>query len=575
VLNQTGREKDSQELRSRIKWLTIVRVIMVTFIMLSVIFIRRVGDTPLEHTSLIALFYTIGAIYAASAAYGLAFRFSDKLFTQASVQFSLDPFFITAIIYVTGGVNSVFTFLYIFSIFGASIILERKWAMIVASLSGILYGTLVDLQFYEIIHPFQLVTRPLARYDASGVFFIILSNFAAFYVVAFLGSHLQGQLDRARLKLKQQSKDMMELEALNDRIVESIGSGLITLDNAGRIVSMNTAAQKILELSYSQVFQEPLTSVIPEMMGGARSDSEEGVKSFKTPRGEITISTKKGERLCLGFSISTLTSVEGMEIGNIMIFQDITKIKEMQEEVKKLERLAMMGTLAAGMAHEIKNPLGAMSGAFQMLRKEDPGSPIANRLVSIIEREMSRLKDLLNEFLWLSKPVRETGESAMVALEPIVADTITLIQSKLKLDGQVSFERNIPENFHVYVNESHFRQVVWNLMLNALEAMDNRGRISVSAEQVFMDKEKGTGESYSKISFTDSGCGIPENIRGRITEPFFTTKDAGTGLGLAVVQQIVNTHQGRMDVTSQDGQGTTFSVYLPFRGAVTTADAAH
>ncbi len=567
MFTQAIRERESQELKSRVKWLIVVRVIMVTSIMIGVFFIRRLGEAPLEHTSLVALLYTIGAIYAASVIYGLTFRLSDRLLAQASAQFLLDPFFITAIIYVTGGVNSVFTFLYIFSIFGSSIILERKWAMIVASLSGILYGTLVDLQFYELIHPFQLITKPPARYDASGVFFIILANFAAFYVVAFLGSHLQGQLQRARLRLRQQSKDMMELEALNDRIVESIGSGLITLDKSGRVVSMNSAAQNILGLSYSQVFQEPLTSIIPEMAEASHYDPEMGVKSFAKPRGEITMASATGARLCLGFTISPLTSVEGVEIGNIMIFQDITKIKEMQEEVKKLERLAMMGTLAAGMAHEIKNPLGAMSGAFQMLRKEEPGSPIAKRLVSIIEREMSRLKDLLNEFLWLSKPVRETAEGAMAPLEPIIADTITLIRSKMKLDGQVNFEQRIPENFQVYINESHFRQVVWNLMLNALEAMDNQGSISVIAEVVPVN---GGEEPYARISFADTGCGIPEDIRSRVTEPFFTTKDAGTGLGLAVVQQIVNSHQGRLEVTSSDA-GTTFSVLLPLNGPASGA----
>jgi two-component system sensor histidine kinase PilS (NtrC family) len=391
----------------------------------------------------------------------------------------------------------------------------------------------------------------------------MLVNISAFYVVAFLSSYLQGQLAKVRLKLSEQSRDLMDLAALNDRIVQSLNSGLLTLDHNGLIVSLNKAGEKILGYSADEVRQRHLAEVIPEMATQQRSKEQDVEQDVVRSREELFVKNREGKRLCVGFSVSPLTTSEGQEIGKIVIFQDITEINRMREEVKKLERLAMMGTLAAGMAHEIKNPLGSMSGAFQMLRAEERDSPLTKRLMALIEREINRLNQLLNEFLWLSKPIKDEGTLKAVHFASVVDETITLIRSRFKVNGKVEFQKVIPHDFEVLVHESQFRQVLWNLLLNGMEAMDYRGTIHISAEKLVVLNGESQRQSFCKVNIRDTGIGIPSELRDQIFEPFFTTKDNGTGLGLAIVQQIVESHGGYVQVESPKGQGTIFSIYLP------------
>jgi two-component system sensor histidine kinase PilS (NtrC family) len=355
----------------------------------------------------------------------------------------------------------------------------------------------------------------------------------------------------------------MELEALNDRILQSMGSGLITLDQEGRILSFNKAAGKILGYSFGEIRQRPLAEAIPQLADHGQLTGPPFEYDGINSRRELAVKNKEGKRLSLGFSVSPLTTTEGKAVGKIMIFQDITEVKKMQERVKKLERLAMMGTLAAGMAHEIKNPLGSISGAFQMLHTEEKGSSVSSRLTAIIEREIARLNELLNEFLWLSKPVKKEGTFKEVALSTLIDDTITLACTKFQVDGRVEFERTIPADFNLFVDESQFRQVVWNLVLNALEAMEYQGAIRIDAEKVVLLTDEAGEKPFSRVTFHDTGKGIPPDILDQIYEPFFTTKEKGTGLGLAVVQQIVESHCGSIQVESSDDAGTVFSLYLP------------
>ena len=554
--------KHERELRSRLRWLTFFRAVIITTLMGGILAVHLTGESPLDNQSLRALYYLIGSIYAVSILYALALKFMNRIRVLAYVQFILDTVFITGIVFVSSGVSSVFSFLYIFSIFGAAIVLGRSGAFVTASMSSIFYGLLVDLQYFKVINPFNLQVSP-DQLEPGQVFLTVLANISAFYVVAFLASHLQGQLSSARVKLSQQSRNLMELEALNDRIVESLSSGLLTLDRNGRIVSFNTAAQSILGYAFEDVWQRDVGDILPGFEDYLTVKSGGAPSSFSMSRGEITVEAGQKRAVCLGFSVSPLTTVNGEEIGRILIFQDITEVKRMQQEVKRLERLAIMGTLAAGMAHEIKNPLGAMSGAFQMLRGENVSATISERLMGIMEREMNRLNGLLNEFLWLSRPSKREDVLKTVPLEPLIDDTITLIRSKLGVNGGVEYKKNVPPAFSVMVDESHFRQVIWNILLNGVEAMNNQGSMEITAERVEIPNTGSEQSNYARISFRDSGPGISDEIREKIYEPFFTTKETGTGLGLAIVQKIVDSHQGHIEITSEPDRGSTFSIFLP------------
>ena len=239
-----------------------------------------------------------------------------------------------------------------------------------------------------------------------------------------------------------------------------------------------------------------------------------------------------------------------------MIFQDLTELREMETRLKREERLAAVGRLAAGIAHEIRNPLASISGSIEMLREGKGVAAEDSRLMNIILRETDRLDGLITEFLQYVKPMKR--RAAKVQMLDVLRETIEALRAT---DGGRDVTFVLPDGPLAAVrgDRDQLKQVVWNLLLNAMQATGGKGRVEVRATNSRLGEQ---GE-VMLLEVRDDGVGIPPEEIGRIFEPFFTTKERGTGLGLAMVHKIVEAHEGHIEVESQAGKGATFLVVLP------------
>ena len=570
-LEQDSTERN-QELLERIKWLMVLRLLFATFLLVATVFVQARAYPSFSNTSLASLYILTGVIYFLTLCYALLLDRIKKYIFFAYVQLVFDVLFVTALIYVTGGIESIFSFMYILTIINAAIMLYRRGGLLIASASSIGYGSLLDLQYFGIIHPYYTRASELMTYTIGYYFYTLLMNIAAFYLVAFLSSYLAEELRRSSVKLKAKQYDLDQLELLNRNIVQSINTGLITLNNQLEISYINPAVEQISGFGYRDLEGIHIGDIFPKIVpylsisdrGGDNDDMLQPQKGI-----DVDFDRRDGTRLHLGFSQSILKDPGGDEIGLILIFQDLTEFRQMQEQVRRMDRLAVVGELAAGIAHEIKNPLASLSGSIQMLRDEVDFGPMQQRLMDITMREAERLNALVNEFLLFSRPEKAVDRS--VEVNEVIEDTLEMLKNSPELSRPIRIEKTLSKNLWVHIDSQRLQQVIWNLVLNAVQEMKNSGRLSVATA---IRTKRGSGdaprdyardrqEKLAEISISDTGPGIlPEN-QGKVFDPFFTTKDQGTGLGLTIVHRIVENYDGKIFLDSDGRSGTTFTLHFP------------
>jgi two-component system sensor histidine kinase PilS (NtrC family) len=562
-LEQDSTERN-KELLGRIKWLMVLRLLFATFLLVATVVVQARAYPSFSNTSLASLYILTGIIYFLTLCYALLLDRIKKYILFAYVQLVFDVLFVTALIYVTGGIESIFSFMYILTIINAAIMLYRRGGLLIASASSIGYGSLLDLQYFGIIHPYYTRASELMTYTIGYYFYTLLMNIAAFYLVAFLSSYLAEELRRSSVKLKAKQYDLDQLELLNRNIVQSINTGLITLNNKLEISYVNPAAEQISGFNYRDLEGIHIGDIFPKIVPNLSiSDKEGGNADMVQPQKAIDIDfdRRDGIKLHLGFSQSILRDPGGDEIGLILIFQDLTEFRQMQDQVRRMDRLAVAGELAAGIAHEIKNPLASLSGSIQMLRDEVDFGPMQQRLMDITMREAERLNALVNEFLLFSRPEEAVDRS--VDVNEVIDDTLEMLKNSPELSRPIRIEKTLSENLWVHIDAQRLQQVIWNLVLNAVQEMKNSGRLSVSTA---IRTKRGSGnaqEKLAEIAISDTGPGIlPEN-QGKVFDPFFTTKDQGTGLGLTIVHRIVENYDGKIFLDSDGHSGTTFTLHFP------------
>ncbi|MBE0557301.1 MAG: hypothetical protein IH628_08720 [Proteobacteria bacterium] len=285
-------------------------------------------------------------------------------------------------------------------------------------------------------------------------------------------------------------------------------------------------------------------------------------------RFEMAFLTGDGRKLLLGGSVSQLRDPSGLTIGKIIIFQDLTAMNEMKESLEKSRRLAFIGEMAASLAHEIRNPLASISGSIQMLKGDLVLNDTNARLMQIIVRGKDQLESFLKDFLLMARPapgIREALDVKQTIREVIeslrcISDWNRLIEVTMLLTDEPLF---------IQANRTEIRQVIWNLVLNAVQAMPEGGILRIDARPVEIE-----GRAGAEIRIADTGCGIREQDRQRIFEPFYTTRDTGTGLGLAVVNRIIAAYRGKIHMQSESGKGTAFTLWLPILDVVVAAEAS-
>lgn len=562
-LEQDSTERN-KELLERIKWLMVLRLLFATFLLVATVVVQARAYPSFSNTSLASLYILTGIIYFLTLCYALLLDRIKKYILFAYVQLVFDVLFVTALIYVTGGIESIFSFMYILTIINAAIMLYRRGGLLIASASSIGYGSLLDLQYFGIIHPYYTRASELMTYTIGYYFYTLLMNIAAFYLVAFLSSYLAEELRRSSVKLKAKQYDLDQLELLNRNIVQSINTGLITLNNQLEISYINPAVEQISGFGYRDLEGIHIGDIFPKIVpylsisdrGGDNDDMPQPQKGI-----DVDFDRRDGTRLHLGFSQSILKDPGGDEIGLILIFQDLTEFRQMQEQVRRMDRLAVAGELAAGIAHEIKNPLASLSGSIQMLRDEVDFGPMQQRLMDITMREAERLNALVNEFLLFSRPEKAVDRS--VEVNEVIEDTLEMLKNSPELSRPIRIEKTLSKNLWVHIDSQRLQQVIWNLVLNAVQEMKNSGRLSLATA---IRKNRGSGDAQEKlaeISISDTGSGIlPEN-QGKVFDPFFTTKDQGTGLGLTIVHRIVENYDGKIFLDSDGRSGTTFTLHFP------------
>ena len=481
-----------------------------------------------------------------------------RLFTY--VQVALDIALVTVIVYVTGGIESYLTILYLLSVIGSSIVLSRRGGYFAASLSSILYGVMVDLDFYGVLplkyKIFWNPPQPLWK----DVLTTVSANILAFFTVAYLTGYLAEKTAKAEKELEEKGVDYDKLERLNRHIVENISSGIMTLDERSRITSFNRAAENITGYLLRDVYNRN----VDDLFHGLLPQDEDA--PLYDIRLEKNFTRKDATEVYLGFTVSCVEG--GGDASMIIIFQDLTRLAEMEEQLRRAEKLNALGELSVGIAHEIRNPLASISGSIQVLKNDLklPGEDV--RLMEIVLSETERLNALITDFLVFARPAQE--KRMQVDVGAVINETLKMFRNSNEAAG-VRIENLLDCEIFVDGDARQLGQVFWNLFVNAAHAMESRGTLTVSCayrhgESPYSGRvpRQGPAESsYAEIRVADTGCGIAPQDIARVFDPFFSTKCTGTGLGLAIAHRIVESHGGAIDVKSRQGEGTVFTVVLP------------
>lgn len=542
------------DLRVKLHWLMGLRVVAVTLLLgLSIAF--QLGRGELVFTFYAMIVFT----YGITIAYALTIRYLTSLLSLtrfAYLQIGVDLLLETFLVARTGGVESPFSVLYVITVTLSSLILRRRGGLVTAGFSVILFGLITNIQLYGVFESTEWI-QP-SRLSVGESFQAFGVHGLALVMVGLLSGALAEQLRRADQSLVEKERGLSRLQAFHENIVQSISSGVFTTDAVGRITSFNLAAQEVTGYSLEAVQDRPWWEVFNWKQGDLFGTDPSTLAEPYRFEGEGQ--RADGSRLVLGMTLSPLTE-GGVRTGLVGVFKDVTQIRDMEEEMRRQEWLATLGEMSAGMAHEIRNPLAALAGAMQMLRRDLPLDESNAPLMDIAIRETTRLDAIITEFLMYARPPALNLKEC--DLNALLAETLDLIRHEARSHENLTIKTNpAPGQMVAQVDPDQMKQVLWNLATNAFEAMPNGGLLTISTGRRRVGSG-GRGGDVIEITFQDTGEGIKKQDLDKIFLPFFTTKREGSGLGLAAVHRIVDLHSGWIRVESEEGQGSRFVVCVP------------
>lgn len=538
----------------RLRWLMLSRVAIVTFLLGVATFVEVKDMGTLSAISASTLFRTILLTYVLSIAYVPLLKYIRSLTPNIYIQSLSDLILITFMVYGTGGIHSIYSVFYPLVIIYSVLFLGRRGGMVIASAAGFFYGLFVDLEFYGVISPVVLLPVTAEPPNAGYVFTRTITHILSFYFIAFLTSFVVEQEKRTRTLLAEKQSAFDQLDILHRSIVNSLDTGILSINPEGRIKSFNPAASEITGLSLQDVENHMLAEIFPDLR-----PFPNGEKTTAGTRFETSFHTADGRKLTLGGALSLLRDPRGLVIGQIIIFQNLTEIIEMRESLDKSRRLAFIGGMAATLAHEIRNPLASISGSIQMLKHDIPATETNQRLVQIILRGKEQLEGFLKDFLMMARPAPGVCEEIDIGGE--IRDVIDALRCVPDWPENLRVDLVLPEGpAGMQANRTEIRQVLWNVVLNAVQSMPEGGHLTVEARAARHDGRDGT-----EIKIGDTGCGIRKEDLRKIFEPFYTTRDVGTGLGLAVVSRILEDYGGTIDIGPEALGGTTCRIWFPAR----------
>jgi two-component system sensor histidine kinase PilS (NtrC family) len=548
------------ELQKRLHTLMFLRVLFVSVILGAFIIIRFKGThVDITHAQS-APYILLAVIYFTNIVYIFLIKYFGRIRLQAYFQLLFDTVFITFFIYTTGGIDSIFSFLFILNIICGSIIFSRKGGILLASASSILYGLMLDLHYYGLIHPLgSRVNVPSSSYDSSFLFYTILVNMAAFYLVGLLSGFLAEQTRKSRAELKETKLDLDKLEILHESIINSITSGLIVLDNDERVILFNPTAEKILGIHTHQISRLSLASALPVLRQHVRNVHKISPSVNVPPFQDFPYQKPDGTKVYLRLSISPLRYLSSGKGGKILVLQDVTETKQIEENMKKVEGLALVGEMAAGIAHEIRNPMASISGSIEVLKEGLAWDSTESRLMAIMSREIDRLNQLISDFLLFARP-KETKWKTF-DLNRVIGESLALFKNGPRWNRNINVQTHFNNPITIESDPDQIKQVLWNLFLNASDAMPDGGTLDIVTKWVFESPE--STEKNVAIVMRDTGDGFDSKTLPKLFTPFFTTKEGGSGLGLATVKRIVDQLQGRVSGGNYQNGGAEIVIILP------------
>jgi two-component system sensor histidine kinase PilS (NtrC family) len=562
-----GEEEDPQERPSldpgreqlvRLMGARLLLALLVLGVALTLVGVRE-GSEAEER----GLYGTMAAAFLASLVYVVVVPRVRRLARFGALQIATDIALLTSIVYFSGGKDSIFTFLHVLLIVYAARLFGRSGAYLTTAVASLAYGgVLLGIEQGLLPRLGDGPTSPTPWFTLWGL------HSGAWLLVALLSSTLSRELHWAGRELDRRRTALERLQRHHERTVESLTSGLLTASRAGRVTSLNQEGERITGITPGHALGLDLEEVLP---GVRRCVIDASGSSPGRMRARMEFTHPGGERLHLGVAASVLRDVGGEPSGHVVIFQDVSDVVRMEAELRRSERLAAVGELSAGMAHEVRNPLAAISGSIQMLRaglgagEEDAER---RRLMDIVVRETDRVDALITEFLRFARPAQP--KLVPVELASLVADVLEVFAGETP--ERVTLECDVPGGIQAHADGDHLRQLLWNLLLNGVQAISGAGRLRVSARAVGAPQEQAwegrnatqaANRRWVEVCVADSGGGIPPEVLERIFEPFFTTRRSGSGLGLATVHRIVEAHGGSLGVKSAPGEGTEVRILLP------------
>lgn len=551
----------SRELHEKTALLTLFRLAVALVLIVAVFLFGARGDFGFLSPSTADLVYgaVTGLLLLCAVSAMLLERWTDKRRVRglAYVQFAGDSLFATALVLLTGGCDSVFTFLYSLAIINAGVVLYRRGAMFAATANGVCLSFIAMGQtrmfgdrFFDFVAAGNFFgdSAALAR-EFSEVFPAYAVNLLAFFGIAVLSGFLAGQLRAADVIAKEHQSDFLELANLHENIVSSLENGLMTVSMGRTIIHANSTACRMVGRDRENVLGRSVDELFPDV-GRVLGNPDKTAGS----RSETTVQMLRGCKTYLRWNISPLKNSLGERVGHILMFFDITHLKEMEAQVQRAERMAVLGRLAANIAHEIRNPLASMSGSIQLLRKTMELDGSDRKLMDIVVRETENLNHWISEFLDYARPIKL--EVNAVDMAAMVREVAEMLRHDERTSG-IEIRCESDESCVIQGDRGRLRLVIWNLAINAVEAVPPGGIVVLEVRE---------DEDTVTFRVADSGPGVSPENAVHIFEPFFTTKKGGTGLGLATVHRLVEEHQGHILVQASGMEsGTAFVVVLPKR----------